>query len=86
MIVQREIPKLINNEGKLILEPEKVIDQFSLFLRNRIVMDYLRKWKNVPLEEATWENEKFLKKYPQSQYLREIKGELKGLPNRISYV
>jgi hypothetical protein len=32
-------------------------------------MDYLIKWNNMPLEEATWKNEQFTKKYPQVQAL-----------------
>jgi hypothetical protein len=70
MPVQIELPEL-DEEGKLILEPEKVIDQCSLSLWNRTIMEYLIKWKNMPLEEATWENEQFMKKHPQLQALRE---------------
>jgi hypothetical protein len=55
----------------LILEPEKVIDRCSISLWNRTIMEYLIKWKNMPPEEATWENEQFMKKHPQLQALRE---------------
>jgi hypothetical protein len=48
MPVQIELPEL-DEEGKLILEPEKVIDQCSLSLHNRTIMEYLIKWKNMPL-------------------------------------
>jgi hypothetical protein len=34
-------------------------------------MEYLIKWKNMPPEEATWEDEQFMKKHPQLQALRE---------------
>jgi hypothetical protein len=64
MLVQIELPEL-DEEGKLIFEPEKVIDQHSLFLWNRTTMECLIEWKNMPLEEATWENEQFMKKHPQ---------------------
>jgi hypothetical protein len=36
-------------------------------------MEYLIKWNNMPPEEATWENEQFMKKHPQLQDLREKK-------------
>jgi hypothetical protein len=55
MAMQTKLPKL-DEEGKLNLEPEKVIDQCSLYLKNRTIMEHLMKWKNTPLEEATWEN------------------------------
>jgi len=55
----------LDEEGKLILEPQKVMNQYSLSLWNRTIMEYLIKWKNMPLEEATWESEQFVKKHPQ---------------------
>jgi hypothetical protein len=55
MAMQTKLPKL-DEEGKLILEPKKVIDQHSISLRNRTIMENLIKWKNMPLEEATWKN------------------------------
>jgi hypothetical protein len=70
MPVQIELLEL-DEEGKLILEREKVIYQRSLSLWNRIIMEHLIKWNNMPLEEATWENEQFVKKHPQLQALRE---------------
>jgi hypothetical protein len=63
MPVQIELPELYE-EGKLILEPEKVIDKHSLYLLNITIMEFLIKWKNITLEEATWENEQFVKKHP----------------------
>jgi hypothetical protein len=56
MLVQTKLLDL-DEERKLILEPKKVIDRCSISLQNIIIMEYLIKWKNVPLEEATWENE-----------------------------
>ena len=34
-------------------------------------MECLIMWKNASPEEATWEDEKFMKKHPQLQDLRE---------------
>ena len=54
MPMQTELLDL-NKEGKLNLEPKTIIDsQCSLSLWYRTIMEYLIKWKNTPLEEATW--------------------------------
>jgi hypothetical protein len=71
MPVQIELLEL-DEEEKLILELEKVIDQHSRSLWNKTTMEYLIKWKNITLEEATWENEQFKKKHPQLQALRDF--------------
>jgi hypothetical protein len=68
MLVQIELLEL-DEEDKLLFEPEKVIDQCSLSLKNRTIIEYLIKSKNMPLEEDTWENEQFMKKRPQLQAL-----------------
>jgi hypothetical protein len=47
--LQIELPKL-DEEGKLILEPEKIINRFSLSLQNITLMEYLIKCKNMRLE------------------------------------
>jgi hypothetical protein len=41
----------------LILELEKFVDGHSTSLQNITIMENLIKWKNMPPEEATWENE-----------------------------
>jgi len=56
MIVQIELPKL-DEEGKLILELEKVIDRHSISLRNITIMENLIKWKNMRPKQDRWENE-----------------------------
>ena len=58
-------------EGKLILELEKVIDKHSLSLQNRIIMEYIIEWKNMPQKEDKREDGNFMKKYHQLQDLRE---------------
>lgn len=45
----------LDDEGKLILEPETVLDVREKRLRNKVIPEYLVKWKNLPAEDATWE-------------------------------
>ena len=49
----------LDEEGKLVLEPEVVIEIRERRLRPRIIKEYLIKWKNCPIEDASWETEKF---------------------------
>ena len=34
-------------------------------LRNQAIMEYLIKWKNLPDEDSTWEDENFIQKHPK---------------------
>jgi len=54
----------INEEGKIILKLEIIIEARIKQLRNWEIMEYLVKWKNLPVEEATWEYESFMQKHP----------------------
>ena len=56
---QTTLPTL-DEEGKLVLEPEVVINAKEGRLRSRIITEYLIKWKNCPEEDASWETEKFI--------------------------
>ena len=51
--VQTELP-LLDEEGKLVLVPEGILEVQSKFLRSRRINEYLIKWKNLPEDEATW--------------------------------
>lgn len=51
-----ELPPL-DAEGKFILVPEAIIDIRERTLRRRTVKEYLVKWRNLPVDDATWENE-----------------------------
>ncbi|XP_059068313.1 uncharacterized protein LOC131858861 [Cryptomeria japonica] len=51
-----ELPPL-DDEGKLMLEPEVILDKRERSLRNRTILEYLVKWKNLPEEDATWVGE-----------------------------
>ncbi|XP_059068831.1 uncharacterized protein LOC131859256 [Cryptomeria japonica] len=50
----------LNEEGKLEMIPEVTLETRDRHLRNRTIREYLIKWKNLPLDDATWENEQVL--------------------------
>ena len=62
--VQKILPKL-DEEGKIILEPEAVTKTRTRQLRNRSISEYLIKWKNLPIEDSTWEYENFIQKHTE---------------------
>ena len=55
----------LEEEGKIILELEAVIEGRTRQLRNRSISKYLIKWKNLSAEDSTWEDENFMQKYPK---------------------
>ena len=60
--VQTILPEL-EEEGKIILELEAVTETRTRQLRNRSILEYLIKWKNLPTEDSKWEDEKFIYKH-----------------------
>jgi hypothetical protein len=62
--VQTILPEL-DEEGKIILEPELITETRIHQLRNRLISEYLIKWKNLPHEDSTWEDEYFIQKHPE---------------------
>ena len=50
---QTTLPTL-DEEGKLVLEPEAIINIRERRLRSHIINEYLIKWKNCPEEDASW--------------------------------
>ena len=58
------LPELYE-EGKIILEPEAVMETRTQQLRNRSISEYLIKWKNLPTEDSTWEDENSIQKHPE---------------------
>ncbi|KAH9303213.1 hypothetical protein KI387_014796, partial [Taxus chinensis] len=54
-----DLPPL-DDEGKLVLEPKFIIEVRQKKLRNRVITEYLVRWKDLPLEDATWEGEQIL--------------------------
>ena len=55
----------LDEEGKIILEPEAVTKIRTRQLQNRSISEYLIKWKNLPTEDSTWEDENFIQKHPE---------------------
>ena len=55
----------LDEEGKIILEPEAFKETRTRQLRNRSISEYLIKWMNLPIEDSTWEDENFIQKHPK---------------------
>ena len=81
--VQIIFPEL-DEEGKIILEHEAVTETITQQLQNRSILEYLIKWKNLPTEDSTWEDEHFIQKHPEllkncRQHFFEGEGHVKSL-------
>ena len=50
----------LDEEGKLILILEAILDFREKRLRSCVIREYLIKWKKLPIEDATWESEEIL--------------------------
>ena len=57
--IQTIFPEL-DEKRKVILEHEKISKTRTKKLRNRVIIKYLVKWKNLPIEDSTWEDESFI--------------------------
>jgi hypothetical protein len=72
----------LDEEGKMILEPEAITDTRIRQLRNRSISEYLIKWRKLPAEDSTWEDESFIQKHPKllkrcGQHLSQGEGHVK---------
>ena len=67
--VTEELPPT-DDEGHLVLQPEAIIDTRERQLRSRTIREFLVRWKNLPDEDATWEDEKILQ-HPSLQLLED---------------
>ena len=47
----------MDEEGQLILILEEILEVREKRLRNRSIKEYLIRWKDLPIEDATWEKE-----------------------------
>jgi hypothetical protein len=52
-----EVLPPMDEEGQLVLISEEVLEVREKRLRNRIIKEYLIRWKDLPIEDATWEQE-----------------------------
>ena len=64
-----KIPPL-HDEGLLVLIPEKILWVQERKHRNRVIREYLVQWKELPIEDATWEGEQVLQ-HPCLQLLED---------------
>ena len=55
-LIQTEL-HVLDDEGKLVLEPECILEVKTRTLCSKSFNEYLVKWKNLPDDESTWENE-----------------------------
>jgi hypothetical protein len=58
------LPEL-DEEGKIILDPEAIIDTRIHQLRNRSISEYLIKWRKLLAEDSTWEDESFIQNHSE---------------------
>ena len=59
VIVSSKIPPM-DDEGKLILVLDKILQTKERRIRNKTIQEYLVLWKGLPSEDSTWENEQVL--------------------------
>ncbi|XP_057846650.2 uncharacterized protein LOC131056314 [Cryptomeria japonica] len=59
VVASSQLPPL-DEEGQLVLIPEEILDFRERSLRKRTIREYLVKWKNLPMEDATWESDEIL--------------------------
>ena len=64
-----ELPPL-DDEGILVLIPERILQVRERKLWNKVIREYLVKWNELPMEDATWEGEQVLQ-HPSLQLLEE---------------
>ena len=67
--IQIELP-MLDDEGKLVLELKCILEIKTRTLRSISLNEYLIKWRNLPYDEATWENEYFCSCHPSLPILR----------------
>ena len=69
--IQTKLP-LLDDKGILVLEPKCILKVKTRTLHSKLVNEYLVKWKNLPKDEATWENVVFYQStYPYQYFMDE---------------
>jgi hypothetical protein len=51
---------MFEEEGQLVLMLEEIMEVREKKLRRRSIKEYLVKWKDLPIEDATWESEQVI--------------------------
>jgi hypothetical protein len=72
----------LDEEGKIILDTEAITDTRIHQLGNISISEYLIKWRKLPTEDSTWEEESFIQKHPEllkhyGQHLSQGEGHVK---------
>ena len=60
-ITPLEMSPPLDEEGQLILIPEEILEVWEKKLRKRSIKEYLIKWKDLHIEDATWESEQVVR-------------------------
>jgi hypothetical protein len=55
---------MLDEEGRIILEPKAIIATREKKLCSRVIKEYLIKWKNLLEEDTAWESEHFRQLHP----------------------
>ena len=50
----------LDKAGKLVLISEEILQERERKLRSRIIREFLVRWKDLPIEDASWEGEQVL--------------------------
>jgi hypothetical protein len=56
-----EVLPPMDEEGQFVLIPEEILEVREKRLRNRSIKEYLIRWKDLPIEDSTWENEQVVR-------------------------
>ena len=51
----------MDEEGQLVLILEEILEVWEKRLRKRSIKKYLIRWKDLLIEDATWENEQVVR-------------------------
>ena len=54
----------------MVLVPEEILQERERKLRSRVIRAFLVKWKDLPIEDATWEGEQVLQ-HPNLKFLED---------------
>jgi len=50
----------LDEVGQLVLIPEEILDVREIRLRSRVIIEFLIRWRDLPVEDVTWEGDHIL--------------------------